>query len=291
MTISQWFAKYQGQRVNSCGGLLGECVALVQLYANEVLGVGGCPVFPVPYAKNMVGARPDAFTWIPNTPSGVPAYGDIVVFSGAVGGGYGHTGVAIEGSDTNQVRVIQQNDPYGSGMSIKVYNYNNVLGWLHPKSATPTPVPSTGGVDVINQGDNEYARANKLHMQVRGRPLQKSVFDQFVGSTWLHYIEVLSDDPEADAIQHNQDVGAVAVRDNWPGQIYSLQDQLKKATDLVNTLNDRLVKSENSTKTLTAQVEALNKKVAELDSPDNIVVSRGFFNGLFDKIKNIISRG
>ena len=169
------------------------------------------------------------------------------------------------------------------------YNRNNgFLGYINPTFNAGTPA---GGEDMINQGANEYARANKLHLQVRGRPLEKSVFDQFVGSTWLHFIEVLSDDKEADNWQENAKVGSVARQDRWDLQIYSLQDQLKKATDLANTLNERLVKSENSTKTLTAQVEALNKKVAELDSPDNIVVSRGFFNSLFDKIKNIIGKG
>jgi len=289
LNISEWYPTVAGRRVNSAGGILGECVALVQKYANEVLGVSGAPVFPVASAKDMVGSRPDAFNWVPNTPTGVPPYGSIVVFNGRVGGGYGHTGVAIEGSDVNQVRVIQQNDPYGSGASIKTYPYTNVSGWLVPKNNAGTPAGS--GEDMINQGANEYARANKLHLQVRGRPLEKSVFDQFVGSSWLHFIEVLSDDKEADNWQENGKVGAIARRDRWDLQIYSLQDQLKKATDLVNTLNDRLVKSENTTKALTEKVDKLNAKVAELDNPDNIVVSRNWFNTLFDKIKSFISKG
>lgn len=169
------------------------------------------------------------------------------------------------------------------------YNRNNgFLGYINPTFNAGTPA---GGEDMMNQGENEYARANKLHLQVRGRGLDRAVFNQLAGKiTWLRYIEILSDDPEADNWQENGKVGAVARRDRWDNQIYTLQDQLKKATDLVNALNDRLVKSENTTKALTEKVDQLNAKVAELDSPDNLVVSRNRFNSIFDAIKNFFNK-
>lgn len=237
------------------------------------------------YASGIYNQPQGNYSQIPNSPTAVPQAGDIIVWNNRYGGGFGHTGIATGEGDTNYFVSFDQNYPTGSPSKPVRHSYDGVIGWLRPNKLNVS-----GDNDMINQGANEYARANKLHLQVRGRPLEKSVFDQFVGSSWLHYIEVLSDDPEAEAIQHNQEVGAVAVRDKWDQQIYSLQDQLKKATDLANTLNDRLVKSENSTKTLTAQVEALNKKVAELDSPDNIVVSRGRFNSIFDAIKSFFNK-
>lgn len=267
MTISQWYPTVSGKRVNSCGGILGECVALVQKYANEVLGVSGCPVFPVPAARLMVSARPDAFTWIPNTPEGVPPYGSIVVFNGRMGGGAGHTGVAIEGCDTNQVRVIQQNDPLGSGASIKVYNYNNVMGWLVPKSqAAP---PQEGGSDVIVNDENNYARFNKLHLLVRGRGVDRSVFNAFVGKPWLTAIETISDDPEADNWQLDGQVGAVARRDNWQQQIYTLQDQ---------------------NKTLQGQVDSLAKQVKELQAQVGNNGDTQLLNGFGSLLQQLIIR-
>lgn len=266
---------YIGRAIDYDGSYGNQCMDLILQYCED----NGLPR-PTGNAKDVFGQL--GITWVQNTPTGVPPAGSIVVWGTGIGP-YGHIAIARAGSTPSKLLTVDQNwngHPYVEAVT---HNYNSVMGWGIINAGTPA-----GGEDMINQGANEYARANKLHLQVRGRPLEKSVFDQFVGSTWLHYIEVLSDDPEAEAIQHNQDVGAVAVRDKWDQQIYSLQDQLKKATDLANTLNDRLVKSENSTKTLTAQVEALNKKVAELDNQDNIVVSRGFFNSLFDKIKNII---
>lgn len=239
MTISQWFPTVAGKRVNSAGGYLGECVALVQKYANEVLGVSGAPVFPVPAAKDMVGSRPDAFTWVPNTPTGVPPYGSIVVFNGRVGGGYGHTGVAIEGSDTNQVRVIQQNDPYGSGASIKTYPYTNVSGWLVPKSNNAGS-PAQGGTDVVIQGENEFARANQLHVQLLGRPLSRETFNALVGKSWLNVIEIFSDHVETRQQQEVLKVGRVAVADKWQQQIYDLQAQVKSQQTALDEMGKQI---------------------------------------------------
>lgn len=270
MTIGEFFQKYAGQRVNSCGGIKGECVAFVQLYANEVLGIGGCPVFPVGAAKDMAGSRPDAFTWIPNTPTGVPPYGSIVVFNGRVGGGYGHTGVAIEGCDLNQVRVIQQNDPTGSGVSIKVYPYTNVSGWL-VKKENNVPQPGGGG-DVMNQGENEYARANDLHLKLRGRALDRNIFNQLVASrtSWLRYIEILSDDPEAQARQQDATVGQVARRDNWEGQIKILQQQFADSQKQVHMLV-------GSQKELQTKVDELTAKLATQSDDTKLLNGFGEF--------------
>ena len=239
MTISEWYPTVAGKRVNSAGGILGECVALVQKYANEVLGVSGAPVFPVPAAKDMVGSRPDAFDWVANTPTGVPPYGSIVVFNGRVGGGYGHTGVAIEGSDTNQVRVIQQNDPYGSGVSIKTYPYNNVSGWLVPKSNN-AGTPAQGGTDVVIQGENEFARANQLHVQLLGRPLSRETFNNLVGKSWLNVIEIFSDHKETRQQQEVLQVGRVAVADKWQQQIYDLQAQNKTQQSAMDEMGKQI---------------------------------------------------
>jgi len=275
MTISQWYPTVSGKRVNSCGGILGECVALVQKYANEVLGVSGCPVFPVPAARLMVSARPDAFTWIPNTPTGVPPYGAIVVFNGRTGGGYGHTGVAIEGCDLNQVRIIQQNDPIGSGVSIKVYPYTNVSGWL-VKKETNIPQPSGGG-DVMNQGENEYARANDLHIKLRGRVLDRNIFNQLVasGTSWLRYIEILSDDPEAQARQQDATVGQVARRDNWEGQIHTLVQQFADSQKQVASLQK--------------QIDELKKNQGGVDqtTKDQITETNTIVKSIWSKITSI----
>ena len=86
----------------------------------------------------MVNARPDTYQWVPNTPSGVPGNGDIVVWGTGVGA-YGHTAVFIDG-DANNFRSFDQNWPTGSAAHVQNHNYNGVLGWLHIPNA-----PSQGG--------------------------------------------------------------------------------------------------------------------------------------------------
>lgn len=174
MTVGQYYSTYQGQRVNSCGGILGECVANVQLANNLIYGIGDCPLFPVPVASMIPGSRDDAFTWVANSPTGVPPYGSTVVFGAPMGGQVrlsngqvvyaGHTGIAIEGSDTNKVRIIQQNDPVGTGVSIKEYNYNSVLGWYVPKSQSPQP--PQGASDMITNADTDIVRI--VNSEVKG---------------------------------------------------------------------------------------------------------------------------
>lgn len=87
------------------------------------------------------------FDFIPNTPNGIPQKGDIVVFSGKVG----HVSVATGKGDSNTFESWDENwdtahfnagiDPK-TGLLIPIcrfltHQYNDVLGWLHPKSVVP----------------------------------------------------------------------------------------------------------------------------------------------------------
>ena len=101
---------------------------------------------------------------------------------------------------------------------------------------------TTGGNGVIiGSGENWYGRLNKLHNQVRGRDLDRATFNAFVGQDTLKFMEAVSDDPEADAVQNWQNVGKIAVQDQWDKQIYGLQDQLKAANQKIVELGQKPV--------------------------------------------------
>ena len=155
--VDNFYARTHDQRINSCGGILGQCVAGVQSYTNVDLGISGCPAFPVQGAKQMFGSRTDAFDWVANTPEGVPPRGAIMVWNGNMGGGWGHTGVVVN-ANVNTFDCYQQNDPMGSGMHVKTYNYNNVIGWGIPKGGqlNPQPQPSQGDIMDTNAGKELY---------------------------------------------------------------------------------------------------------------------------------------
>lgn len=280
--FQQFLQQYNGKYVDFDGVYGAQCFDLVNRWSTYL----SYRPFTGLYAYGIIDQTQDNYTKILNSPSAVPQAGDIIVWNSRYGGGYGHTAIASGIGDTNFFESFDQNYPTGSPAHLVRHSYDGVIGWLRPNKLT-----TGGNMAVIGSGDNWYARLSKLHEQVRGRPLGRDVFNAFVGKDLLTYVEAVSDDPEADAVQNYQNVGAVAVKDNWQQQIYTLQKQFADATKLANDLQARLVASENTTKALTEKVEALNKKVAELDNPDNIVVSRGFFNGLFDKIKSFISRG
>lgn len=110
----------------------------------------GCPVFSVAYVRQMGGARPDYFNWIPNTPEGIPPAGVIMVLDSRYGGGAGHTGVCTGRADTSTYDLFQINDPYGSNARVKTYNYNGCLGWLVLKNKPTQPQADNEG---IVQGD------------------------------------------------------------------------------------------------------------------------------------------
>ena len=72
MTLQQFMNAWANKKVPSRGGITGQSVSLVQKWAEDN-GVSGTPVFPVASAYMMAGKRPDAFTWVANTPKAVPA--------------------------------------------------------------------------------------------------------------------------------------------------------------------------------------------------------------------------
>lgn len=277
--FQQFFNTYNGKFVDFDGAYGAQCFDLVNKWSTTL----GYRPFSGLYASGIYQQPQGNYSQIPNSPTAVPQAGDIIVWNNRYGGGYGHTGIATGEGDTNYFVSFDQNYPTGSPSKPVRHSYDGVIGWLRPNNLNVS-----GDNDMMNQGENEYARANKLHLQVRGRGLDRAVFNQLAGKiTWLRYIEILSDDPEADNWQENGKVGAVARRDRWDNQIYTLQKQFADATKVAQELQARLEASDNTTKTLSKKVEDLEKKVGELQSPDTINITRTGFNGLFDKIRGL----
>jgi len=95
------------------------------------------------------------------------------------------------------------------------------------------------GVDnvaIIQNEPNWVGRANKSFQMIRGRDMGPGELEPFVGQDFLHLIEALEDNPEADATQNAQNVGQVAVRDNWQGQINTLTTELATANATITKL-------------------------------------------------------
>lgn len=119
-TLEQFVTTNLGQRVGD-----GQCVALIEAWL-DALGkprIGG-------NAKDLLDIAPTAsYAIFRNNPTNFPMAGDIVVWDGSWGAGYGHTGVVCYANVMHLV-VFEQNDPYGSGCLVATHDYSGVAGWL-----------------------------------------------------------------------------------------------------------------------------------------------------------------
>lgn len=229
----------------------GECVSLINQYLARVYGI---KAGSWGHAKDWP-TNGNVLQYFDIVPS--PQAGDIGVSGATAGNPYGHIWIY-----TSPTTIIEQNGRIARRISV---------GSAYLKPIAILRRKGTGGSNVvIGSGDNWYWRLEKLHQQVRGRTLGRDVFAQFIGKDTLSFIEAISDDPEANAVQHAQTVGTVAVRDNWQGQINALQAQVsdlnsrptKEQLAELQAKADTLAKSADDA---AKAVEEKNKKIAELE--------------------------
>jgi hypothetical protein len=140
MEVQEWFDKYGGTAMDFDHAYGNQCVDVYDKYCFDVVK---CPIIYVQGAKNIWDNYPvEYFDKIPNTPSGIPQKGDVVIWGM---GTYGHVGIATGIGDTNSFTSLDQNwdgVPTNPSKVIK-HDYKNVLGWLRPKNALPNGWDST----------------------------------------------------------------------------------------------------------------------------------------------------
>jgi hypothetical protein len=137
MTISfdDFIKKWLGKKCDWDGYFSGQCVDLFRQYVQEVLalpqpkGVGGAKDFWTNFDTDQ--ALFENYEKIPNTPDGVPQKGDVVIWNGRAGGGYGHVAMFVEG-DVNGFTSFDENWPTLDKCTLTKHNYTNVSGWFHP---------------------------------------------------------------------------------------------------------------------------------------------------------------
>ena len=128
MSLQDFIDKYKGKK-NDFDGVFGsQCVDLYDFYCRDVIGA---PIHYVTGAKDIWENYPKTyFNRIPNTPTGIPQPGDVMIW-GSDYGQWGHVAIVTE-ADVNKFKALSQNDPVGRKTHIKNYTYDFVLGWLQP---------------------------------------------------------------------------------------------------------------------------------------------------------------
>ncbi len=286
----QFISDYDGKKNVSFDGIpenAGQCVQSVGFYVRDYLHL---PVYYSDAANWFTNfdrsPLPGAFTKIPNNPNDanqVPATGDIMIWNGSLpnSGGAGHIAIFLNASAGG---FISFDSNWGGKYCHKVtHNWTYVLGWLHPNINS---APAQGDTNVIMQdGDNWFARFDKTMYQIRGRHASRAEYTPFIGVDSLHMLEAISDNAEADTATQAQELGQLASKDNWQGQIYGLEDQLKASKAISDQLNvtlagiqadDKATKADMAAaiaraSELTAQLQAANDKLAELQKTPLVV--------------------
>jgi len=112
------------------------------------------------------------------------------------------------------------------------------IGWSTHCDGREYAKLKENNMGLIQDTQEWFRRCNDTQLRILNRPLRREVFVTFVGVDFLHFVEECSDNPEADLVQTWQVTGKTAVTDDWEGQIYKLQDQLKSAEKQIDDLKD-----------------------------------------------------
>ena len=141
MTLQEFFDAYDGLWVESTGisdsGSRDQCVDLWRVFNLRVVGGPNVTGNAVDYWTNF---PTDFYEKIPNTPTGVPKAGDVIIW-GTNYGPYGHIAVCTDIADTKGFTSFDQNDPLKSPCHFQPHSYTGVLGWLRPKNLPQEEVP------------------------------------------------------------------------------------------------------------------------------------------------------
>jgi len=158
MTYTDFKNKYNGRGIDFDGYYGFQCMDLAHQYAVEVVGKD---FQPAPAAKDVWKQTIPGYDKIPNTPTGVPIKGDIVIWGVGVGP-YGHIAV-FDNGDANKFVSFDQNWPVGTICHLQNHNYTGVLGWFHPKSVpVDKPISSLKILSILNGAGSDGDKIIKI---------------------------------------------------------------------------------------------------------------------------------
>lgn len=235
MTLQEFVNKYNGKKIEVAGSsALNQCVDLANAYIKEVLGL---PIIEWTNAKDFPLRGGDNYTFIPNTPEGVPQEGDLIVW----GGTYGHIAIFLRG-DVNSFTSFDQNFPEGSACHEQWHNYANVTGWMRPKYKEPMITISTATFEDL------VTKATK--------------YDEFVSHGYQ-----TADDVDAIIQKQQQEIQD---KNNQLAECDANQDKINELESIIASQNDRIAELERELVAFIERNEELARDLDECQSvPEN----------------------
>lgn len=245
MTFDEFLAQYNGKtNVGNTPENKGECVGLASVWIDVLKGphVWG-------NAKDMYqNADPNFFEKIPNSPTGVPQKGDIIIWNGTFNRGPGHVAIATGKGDTKTFEVFEQNNPLGSNCHLRTYpNYNYVTGWFRPRNAVvedTLPVKKTDFESLV---------------------LKSSEYDKFVAGGYSHLEDVQKVVNEKESTIQNltKDINSCEV------QVGKLLDDAQKVNEEDKNTSEELLNAQHALQPLKDQILAINRALGLMDDTDS----------------------
>lgn len=286
MNYDAFVQKYNGKPVEFDGVYGAQCVDLVAVYCRE----NGKPV-AYANAKDWWGnpAVAGGFDFIKNNPADlkqVPKKGDIIIWGGnlAGSGGYGHIAIFDSVVSPGVFKSFDQN--WGGQYAHFVnHGWNNVIGWLTPKSAPQ------GGDEMIADATQATQAYKMLRPNAGGSPAEiaatagKRTWAEFAASAQRE-VEIRDASLRSQSDQLGQMQGTInqlnqtitAVSGDATATKAQLQDALAKAADLTSQL-------ETSHDTITD----LQKQVEEAQKPQPEDPSVGAFKQVVAFIRKLLN--
>ena len=210
------------------------------------------------------------FTWVKNTPTGVPEEGDIVIWGGT---SYGHIAIFLEGNENN-FTSFDQNWPTGSGCHGQYHDYTNVLGWLHFTGEVGTDLQSELTTCVNARNSHwDWLQQIKTALAVTGEYAQDVV---------LRRIDMLIG-VEKDASKKEEKISELTMQIQvMEKKVSDQQVALESAKTQLEQAVSTNLDMQKKVQTLTVNNSSLQKAVQELKDSIKVPAFRGFKKTLYD---------
>ena len=291
MNFKEFITKWNNKLCDYDGYYSGQCMDLYRQYCKDVLNTPQSP--PVSGAAEVWDNYLDKyFVKIPNTITGIPKEGDIIIWNKQLNG-YGHIAICQTANIWN-FTSFDQNFPTSSKCHFQKHNYKYVLGWLRPISQI---LPS-GIVTIARIGTNlpsgedfkaEVAKFtnNKLTLIFKdyNAPLKDDgMLTQDEAYDFLRMIKVFGGDVKENFIQfYYQSPDAPFLVS------YSFPEQHKYISTLPNNPPGRLISFElaHSLQYFCNDNFAAHIQVEDSNFPDELLIQRKYDTVVkyLDKIK------
>lgn len=128
--------KWEGKHIDVDGAYGAQCWDLAAQYSQDLglgeikTGNGAAKDIYEQYETNGNAQNYDRIANSTSDKNSYPRAGDVIVWDGGMGDGYGHVAVVLK-ADFNHITVLEQNP---GDAHVKTYDgYDNVEGWLRPK--------------------------------------------------------------------------------------------------------------------------------------------------------------